>query len=390
MLASAPGAGSVSNGAINLLSSHAESTMPLLRSLRRALPAGSASPRPLVVTADESILDEVLRLAAIAGVDVLVAPDFSMAAQHWSGAPLVLVGPDAAADRVLSRRGAVHLLSTPPHTADVWRLAVGIGAASVLHLPRDEDAVIQELSDATDGSGSATTLAVVGGRGGVGASTLAVALGLSALRRGVTPLVVDLDARGGGLDLVVGAEDAEGLRWDDVGPIEGRLSTRSFVGELPSIHGVSLLSCGRSGVPLPPSTDAVLGAARRAFGVLVLDVPRDGAADVAAVGADCGLVVAAADVRGCAAAHVVACTLQPLVSQVLVVARTGAGRTLSPDDVADAVGFPLVAAIGDDSATAVAYERGEPPSLRRRGPWAAACADILDHVGLLDAAVTAA
>jgi hypothetical protein len=67
-----------------------------------------------------------------------------------------------------------------------------------------------------------------------------------------------------------------------------------------------------------------------------------------------------------------------------VAVRHGGGSSLRPEEVADAVGFPLVASISDDPTARSAYERGDAPSLRRRGPWAHACSAILDDAGVVD------
>ena len=70
-------------------------------------------PRPLLVTADPSILDDLLRLAATAGVEVDVAHDLPAARRSWNAAPLVVLGPDLL-DRCsaarLGRRGRVVVL----------------------------------------------------------------------------------------------------------------------------------------------------------------------------------------------------------------------------------------------------------------------------------------
>jgi chitodextrinase len=58
-------------------------------------PAQGAA-RSLVLTADEALLDELLRLAAAAGVEVDVAPDPVAARPRWQAAPLVVVGDDQA------------------------------------------------------------------------------------------------------------------------------------------------------------------------------------------------------------------------------------------------------------------------------------------------------
>jgi hypothetical protein len=53
--------------------------------------------RPLVITADAELLDEVLRLAAKAGAELEVAPDVGAARSRYRAAPLILLGGDAVA-----------------------------------------------------------------------------------------------------------------------------------------------------------------------------------------------------------------------------------------------------------------------------------------------------
>ena len=50
--------------------------------------------RPLVVTADEDLLDDVLRLAAAVGTEVEVAAEVSGGRTSWTAAPVVLLGSD--------------------------------------------------------------------------------------------------------------------------------------------------------------------------------------------------------------------------------------------------------------------------------------------------------
>ena len=69
-------------------------------------------------------------------------------------------------------------------------------------------------------------LAVVGGRGGAGASVFAVATAVRAARSGERALLVDCDPLGGGVDLVLGAEDLDGLRWPEVGTGAGTSGLR--------------------------------------------------------------------------------------------------------------------------------------------------------------------
>jgi hypothetical protein len=71
-------------------------------------PLGTPRPaRPLAVTADPDLLDELLRLAATAAVELEVAADLGGAAASWRSAPFVVLGDDAAR-AALRRRAAAH------------------------------------------------------------------------------------------------------------------------------------------------------------------------------------------------------------------------------------------------------------------------------------------
>src|SRR4029079_18848874 len=70
---------------------------------------------PLIITRDETLLDELRRLTAPAGVTPEVAPDPGGALRSWSASPVVLVGVDVAA--------AVGRLAAPrPRARDALRL----------------------------------------------------------------------------------------------------------------------------------------------------------------------------------------------------------------------------------------------------------------------------
>ena len=91
------------------------------------------------------------------------------------------------------------------------------GAQHVISLPEGESWLVGALSDAAEGyRRKGSVLAVVGGRGGAGASVLAAAVAVRAAADGDPVLLVDCDPLGGGLDLVLGAEDAAGPRWPEL------------------------------------------------------------------------------------------------------------------------------------------------------------------------------
>jgi hypothetical protein len=78
--------------------------------------------RPLLLTADPVLLDELLPLAAAAGTELHLVIEPGAAGAAWLTAPLVLVGEDclgALARQRLPRRNGIVLVfpGLDPHTA---------------------------------------------------------------------------------------------------------------------------------------------------------------------------------------------------------------------------------------------------------------------------------
>lgn len=332
----------------------------------------------LICTDDPALLDDLLRLAAAAGVDADVARDPVAARQSWSAAPAVLVGGDlsaAFAGSPLPRRPRVVLVGIDLDDADVWRRAVCAGAEHVVFLPDAEPWIVEFLVDAQDaGAGLAPLVAVVGGRGGAGASTLASALAVTALLRGIPAMLIDADPLGGGIDLAVGGEDAAGLRWPDLATTRGRVSAGTLSGSLPRVHDLTVLSWDR-GSPLTIDAEAiasVLDAARRDTDLVVADLPRsfDQAARAVLADSTTCLIVVPAEVRACAAACRVAYAAQADARDVRVVVRGPAPSGLQADKIAEVMGLPLVGFLRPEPGLAAAAERGDAPARSGRGPLA--------------------
>jgi len=180
---------------------------------------------PLFVTRDETLLDELLRLAAAAGVTPDVAHDGVAALRAWSAASLVLVGVDIAGEvaaTLPARRDGVHVVAWGDVPDDMFKTALALGAENVAGLPGSGPWVVESLTDVGDHSPvRGLTVGVVGGSGGAGATTFACALGQLASREG-TAVVVDLDPLGPGIDRVLGLETREGVRWDELCQTTGR------------------------------------------------------------------------------------------------------------------------------------------------------------------------
>ncbi|HEX7105998.1 MAG TPA: septum site-determining protein Ssd [Acidothermaceae bacterium] len=383
----------------------------------------SSSARPLVITSDAEILDDLLRLAAAAGAAVDVVPDAAAARVFWAAAPLVLIGDDVLRRAVrrpasarLRRRPGVVLITRDGDDSGVWPRAVEVGAEQVCVLPAAEPWLIGALADATDPPARAATLvATIGGRGGAGASCLAAALAVTAGRMGDVVTFVDGDHLGGGADLLFGGEGAAGARWSDLAATRGRIPSRSLREALPSLAGLAVLSWDRApgqvadpdadleadratDDPLDPAggqagqdragaardVDAevmtnVLDAVTRASDLVVVDLPRrfDDATCAALSAADQVLVITPAELRAAAATRRVVAAVAAHATDARLVVRGPAPGGLRGVDIAAAVGLPLAGELRAEPNLSACLERGEAPAGRGIGPLAALCARLL-------------
>lgn len=347
--------------------------------------------RPLAVLSDEPLLDQILQLAAVAGCEVDRVPDVVAARRRWVEAPLVLLdGPAVAAcaDVGLPRRSTVVVVCSGAPPPDVWQAALAVGAEQVLSLPAGESWLLSAFADATDrpAATAGRVVSVIGGRGGAGASVLSAAVAVTALRCGQGALLVDGDPLGGGLDLVLGAEVEAGLRWPDLHIQGGRVPASALRSALPGrcagAARLAVVSCDRDGPgPEPDAMAAVIEAGRRAGDTVVCDLPRHPtpAAEAAVDRSDLAVLLVPAEVRACAAARRIAVALQERGARLRTIVRGPAPGGLQADDVARAVGAPLLAAVRAEPGLAAALERG---GLRPRshGPLATAAKAVLTNL----------
>ncbi len=370
--------------------------MPRLPS--RVVPSRARPPstgRPLVATGDERLLDDLLRLAAAAGVSVDVAPDAAAARAAWAGAPLIVLGQDvvtALARRRPPRRACVVLVGLDLDSARVWQDAVDVGAEQVVFLPDAEPWLVDRLADAADGDGrEAAVVGVVGGRGGAGATTLSVALALAGSRRGARTLLIDADPLGGGIDLALGGESADGARWPDLAASRGRVSGAALREVLPAVDELTVLSWDRGDLlTVPPEAMAtVLAAARRSHDLVVVDLPRrvDPAVEEVLSRVSTVLVVVPAEVRATVAAARVVAAVGLVAGDVRVVVRGPAPSRLGARDVVQSLGLPLAGEVDAEPGLAEALERGEAPGRSGTGPLATFAGRFVE--GLLDRGVAA-
>jgi secretion/DNA translocation related CpaE-like protein len=344
--------------------------------------------RPLLLTDDQELLDDLVRLASAGGTEVEVAAEPGAAWQAWTTAPLVVASAALGAElrrARLPRRDGVVLVGQDAADERVWELAQDIGADHVVFLPAAQRWLVDRFAECIGGGSAAAPLVcVLGGRGGGGASVLAVSLALTAVRRGQQAVLVDADPLGGGLDLVLGGEDAAGLRWPDLARTSGRLAAGSLCSALPQVAGIGLLSWDR-GDPVPLTGEAmtaVLGALRRGTELVVADLPRrlDEPALQALRESTVTLLVVPAEVRACAAAGRVAAAALAHCTDLRVVVRGPAPGGLSSRDVATALGLPIEGVLRPEPRLPVGLERGEAPASGGRGPLAEFCDGFLDRL----------
>ncbi len=345
---------------------------------------------PLLVTADETLLDELLRLSAAAGTTPDVAHDVPAALRAWVKAPLVLVGADLAEPlgrAAPARRDAVFVVLLGPSPDAVFATALAVGAESVAELPRSEGWLVERLTDVVDsGPARGLTIGVVGGSGGSGATTWACALAQVAGRSGPS-VVVDLDAWGPGVDRVLGLDVVDGVRWEALGHTTGRLSARALRDSLPRRDGVAALTWYAGPEPRRLQAFAVreaLSAARRGHDTVVVDLPRgwDALAEEVVTRCDHVLVSVRPTVPGLAAAVRVCGRFADPGALGLVVRGPGVDdHTLTRLTG----GAPVAVRMNDQRGLSEATDLGLGPVRSRRGPLGRSAATVLTSLGAVAA-----
>ena len=240
---------------------------------------------------------------------------------------------------------------------------------------------------------------VVGASGGVGTSTLAVALALRAGPALGAVACVDLVLGSGGLDVTACVEHLPGLRWQDLAGARGRLDGADLLAALPAEGPARILSAGGPAGGVDGFGDGSAGAGR------LQPVPPDPVvADcVSALSAVCALTVLDLGtttrwaslctdlvlVAGTAARQLadagaaVAALTTPVGAEVRLVLRTGRRGAVAPEDVAAHLDLPLGAVLPDDPRSVADADRGRPPGSRAGGATSVAADRVLQECGLL-------
>ena len=223
-------------------------------------------------------------------------------------------------------------------------------------------------------------MGVIGASGGLGVSTLAVALAVRAGPRVGATVAIDGAPDGGALDVTACLEHLPGLRWPDLAAAQGALDGAALLRALPSEATTRVLSGGYPGL-----SDDVVGAAvaalARVCGVAVVDL---GCSLWLANRCTELVVVVGTSSRHLADAMTLAEVVHELGRPAVLVVRTGRGDPVGPEEVAVHLDLPLVGTLRDDSRIAADADRGRTPGSRSSGVLSA-LADSLLGAGAPDA-----
>lgn len=308
---------------------------------------------------DPGVVDELVH-AVEAESDLYLALDASKAS-------VVVAGPAQmrafASDRPAGGVAVVGL-AVDGDLPDVARVALRCRAEDILCWPRDRGAFRATIREAASrarlaaGGTAGKIIAVVGARGGAGASTIAALLG----RALPESAVVDLDGVGGGQSAFIAAE-IEPTLGTVLGVVED-LDPGGLVSALiPHASGRALCGRPRRELPEREAVERLTKLLRAAVPYAVVDAGRaaDTGSSSALREADVALAVCAPDVQSMRGAR----ALAGITPDLRFVLNMATRMRLSARDVHRVLGAPPSAVLPLDPAVRKAGETGRLPA---RGP----------------------
>jgi hypothetical protein len=206
-------------------------------------------------------------------------------------------------------------------------------------------------------------MGVIGASGGLGVSTLAVALAVRAGPHVGATVAVDGALDGGALDVTACLEHLPGVRWPDLAAAQGGLDGAALLRVLPAEGTTRVLAGTHRGLGEDVVRAALSGLAR-VCGVAVVDLGRswwlaDQCTEL--------VLVAGTSARHLADATAVAEVIHGLGCPVVLVVRTSRGDPVSPEEVAVHLDLPLSGTLRDDYRIVTDADRARLPGARSSG-----------------------
>jgi hypothetical protein len=223
-------------------------------------------------------------------------------------------------------------------------------------------------------------IGVVGASGGLGTSTLAMALAARAAPAVGAVACVDGDFSGGGLDVTAGLEHLAGPRWPDLAEARGGLDGAALVQALPREGPVAVLAA-RGRAPAGAVVDSALSALAGVCGISVVDLGRSH--DLVS---SCShlVLVAGTTARHLADADAVAGELRGSAVQPVLALRQGRALEVPAEEVAVQLDVALAVVLQDDPRAPRNADRAAMPGTTG-GATAAAADALLVELGVLSA-----
>lgn len=338
----------------------------------------------LLVLVTDDLYDDVARCAAAAGYTVRRATP-QTCRREWRAARAVIA--DAAAVCALDahpppRREGLIVVDDGSTDQAVWSRAIRLGASHAVSLPSDDHELVAVLSRLRQPRRHrAPAVAIVGGHGGAGATTLAAAVALAGAGTGSPTVLADVDPGGPGSDLLLGLEDAPGVRWQDLTVERGSISGSALRAAAPcSDEHLAVLAPRRDGVReiRPDTLIAVLEGVREHGDTLIVDLPRSHGELVDAVldTVDLTILLTTATLAGCASSKTLAPRLAADGRRTELVVRGPSPSGLRARAVAEAIGLPLLHSYRPEPRLPARVERA-PLRVAPRSPLGRAAAAVL-------------
>lgn len=263
-------------------------------------------------------------------------------------------------------------------TADsaVWRAAALAGVEQVVALPDGASLLGQRLRLRRHVVGG-TLIRIIGARGGCGATTLAAGVAAH-LADHTGTVLIDGDPAGSGLDVALGLESRDGLRWADLAAVRGPVPPSSVIARLPGADGIPVLSHGPgptdTGSAWLPVVSSLLAGVRTA----VADVPRYHAGVAAGPDGTVDVIVVPHDVVAVATARRLIDT--GVVSPDPVIAVRRIRGPMPAASVGDLLPARTVVPIPDCTAVRAGTDFGDLVSAVRSRSYAQACHRVIEAV----------
>ncbi|APT83876.1 septum site-determining protein Ssd [Corynebacterium aquilae] len=317
---------------------------------------------------DPQLAEEATTIAAATGHPTHIATGAAELLRNLPQAHALIVDRDNA--DLLSH----HTHTTPLFyvTADPdppdYHHALTLHARGAYQLPSDNRQLLTDIGALNHRNHQqATIIAVTGGHGGAGTTTLACALARAHATKGPVTLI-DTDPTSGGIDLTLGLENTPGARWEDLYDLGSTPNPTTLLRALPTTKDhIHLLTHTRSNTPQPDPpnpTPNLIAALSHTPTTTVLDLSTPTrTADEHLTLATHTVLITAAEIRALAATTVQLAHLNTRIDhQPHIILRHRHWSSITTSDAENILGRPITATIPTSIRLAKAIELGGLPT----------------------------